>query len=210
MYDGPLQLVALKDSGIRSVADMAGKRIGVGPRGGTTHSYFTAAFKALNIPVVIRNGAYSELTSQFEQHQIDVLASVIGSPVPFLTTLDGRVQLDHIAFAAEEMVTLRQAMPELSPSTVPAGTYASMTSDYQSVGLYNFTVAHKDLPDDLVYAIVKAVFENRERLIAAYPSAKETLAANISRNSFLPFHPGAMRYYREIGVAIPDNLAKTE
>jgi TRAP transporter TAXI family solute receptor len=101
-------------------------------------------------------------------------------------------------------------MPELSPSRVPAGTYASMTSDYQSVGLYNFTVAHKDLPDDLVYAIVKATFEHRERLIAAYPSATETLAANVSRNGFLPFHPGAVRYYREIGVAIPDNLAKVE
>jgi TRAP transporter TAXI family solute receptor len=210
MYDGPFQMVALKDSGIHSVADMAGKRIGTGPRGGTTHSYFTAAFKALNIPVAIRNGAYSELTSQFEQHQVDVLASVIGSPVPFLVALDRRVQLDHIAFTPDEMATLRQAMPELSPSRVPAGTYASMTSDYQSVGLYNFTVAHKDLPDDLVYAIVKATFEHRERLIAAYPSATETLAANVSRNGFLPFHPGAVRYYREIGVAIPDNLAKVE
>jgi hypothetical protein len=47
-------------------------------------------------------------------------------------------------------------------------------------------------------------------LVAVHSSAKETIAANVSHNGFLPFHPGAVRYYREIGVAIPDNLAKAE
>jgi TRAP transporter TAXI family solute receptor len=94
-------------------------------------------------------------------------------------------------------------MPELSPSTVPAGSYSSLDKDYQTIGLYNFAVAHKDVPEDLVYRIVKATFANRDGLVKAQASAKETLPANIDRNSILPLHPGAARYYREIGVAVP-------
>jgi hypothetical protein len=79
--------------------------------------------------------------------------------------------------------------------------HASRLSD--SFGLYNFAVAHKDLPDDLVYRLVRAVFVNHAELVKAEPSAKETIPANVGRNTILPLHPGAVRYYREIGTPIP-------
>jgi hypothetical protein len=59
------------------------------------------------------------------------------------------------------------------------------------------------LPDDLVYKIVKVVFDNHEELVKAQSSAKETVSANIGRDEVVPLHPGAERYYREIGVPIP-------
>lgn len=86
---------------------------------------------------------------------------------------------------------------------VPAGTYPFLIGDYQTVGAYNFAVAHKDLPDDFVYDLVKVVFEKHAELVKAYPAAKDTVATNITRNSTLPVHPGAARYYREIGIATP-------
>ena len=89
---------------------------------------------------------------------------------------------------------------------VEAGTYASLDRDYQTIGLFNFAVAHKDVPDDLVYRIVKTVFQNRDELVKAQSSAKETMPANIGRNTTLPLHPGAARYYREIGIAVPAGL----
>ena len=85
-----------------------------------------------------------------------------------------------------------------------------MTEDYHTVGLFNFAIANKDLPDDLVYRIVKSVYENHDQLVKAHPAAKETVAANVDRDSFLPFHPGAVRYYREIGISIPDALIAKE
>jgi hypothetical protein len=210
MFDTPFYLVVQKNSGIRSVADMAGKRIGIGPRGGTGGTYYPAVFKTLSIDLTVRNSAWSEAGTQLQQNQLDIVGCALGIPFPFLVALEKQVPLETVAFTADEIATLRKAMPELSPSTVPAGTYSFQKSDYQTVGMYNFAVAHKDLSDDLVYAIVKAVFENHDRLVAVHSSAKETIAANISHNGFLPFHPGAVRYYREIGVAIPDNLAKAE
>ena len=94
-------------------------------------------------------------------------------------------------------------MPELSASTLPRGSYPSLTEDYPTVGLFNFVVAHKDLPEELVYRAVKAVYDNRERLVRAHSAGRETVPANVGRDTFLPLHPGAVRYYREIGVALP-------
>jgi TRAP transporter TAXI family solute receptor len=210
MYDSRFQMVTLKSSGIRSVADMADKRLGAGPRGGTGGTFYPAIFKTLGIVPAIRYGAYSEMASQLKDGQIDIFTTASGTPFPLIAEMDGKLPIDHVAFTSEQIGALLKSMPELAASSVPAGTYASLKADYPTVGMFNFAVAHKDLPDDLVYAIVKAVFANRERLVAASPSARETLAANVTRNSFLPFHPGAVRYYRDIGIAIPDNLAPSD
>jgi TRAP-type uncharacterized transport system substrate-binding protein len=63
-----------------------------------------------------------------------------------------------------------------------------------------------DLPDELVHQLVKAIFENQPRLLKTTSAANETLPQNADKNTFLPFHPGAVRYYREVGIKIPDAL----
>jgi TRAP transporter TAXI family solute receptor len=144
--------------------------------------------------------------SQLISDELDGVVFGTGFPVPALAQLSATHPVDFIQPSAEQVAIIRKQMPEISPSLVPAGTYPSQVRDYQTVGLYNFAVAHKDLADDLVYKIVKAVFDNREELIKAQSSAKETLPANIARNTILPLHAGAIRYYREIGVAIPTGV----
>src|SRR5207244_8878004 len=120
---------------------------------------------------------------------------VTGLPTPALTELIAAQPLDFIQPSADQIAIIIKDIPEMSPSVVPAGTYSSLARDYQTIGLYNFAVAHKDLPDDLVYRIVKAVFDNRDELIKAQSSAKETVPANIGRDTILPLHPGAERSY---------------
>jgi hypothetical protein len=72
--------------------------------------------------------------------------------------------------------------------------------------MYTFAIGRDDLPDDLVYQLVKAVFENQPRLLKTTSAARETIPQNAVKDTFLPFHPGAVRYYREIGIKIPDEL----
>src|SRR5208282_3869006 len=104
----------------------------------------------------------------------------------------------------EQIDTVRKAIPEFNLSRIPAGTYSFQTKDYGAFGVYNFAVGRSDLPDDLVYQLVKAVFENQPTLLQAHPTARETVAQNVLKDTFLPLHPGALRYYREIGIKIPD------
>jgi uncharacterized protein len=206
MYDTPIQVVALKSSGIHSFADMANKRIGAGPQGGTAGTYLPSIFKVLEIPVIVRNGAWALMGSQLRSHQLDVVVGAGGVPLPFIAELDAAEPMDFIALSDDEIATIRKAMPELGVSVVPAGSYPSLKADYKTIGLYNLGVARKDLPDDLVYAIVKAFYANHDRMVQAHASARESVVENLKRNEFLPYHPGALRYYREIGVEIPPGL----
>jgi TRAP-type uncharacterized transport system substrate-binding protein len=69
------------------------------------------------------------------------------------------------------------------------------------LGIYNFAVAGNDLPEDLAYAIVEVVFTNRDEMMEIHPAAAETVAANFTRNTILPFHTGAARWYNNNAVA---------
>jgi TRAP-type uncharacterized transport system substrate-binding protein len=66
---------------------------------------------------------------------------------------------------------------------------------YDTVGLYNFAVAHQNLPPDLVYEIVKATFEFHAELMEVHPAAAATVPENFVYNTLLPYHEGALRYY---------------
>jgi TRAP transporter TAXI family solute receptor len=147
------------------------------------------------------------MTSQISAGQLDGLALSTGIPVPALFQLDQKEGMDFIPFTSKQIKVLKQLMPELSDSMIPSGTYPSLTSDYHTVGLFNFVVAHKDLPDDLVYRIVKAVYDNHAQLMHGHSAAKDTIPSNIVHDTFLPIHPGAVRYYREIGINVPTILS---
>jgi uncharacterized protein len=206
MYDTAFQFTAAKRMRLSWLDDLAGLRIGAGPRAGTGGSYVPLIFKALDIKANIRYGAWDSLASQLMTGDLDAIAFVGGIPFPALTELIATQPLDFIQPSAEHLAIIRKELPEISPSKVQAGTYSSLDRDYETIGLFNFAVAHQDLPDDLVYRIVKAVFNNRDELTKAQSSAKETVPANIDRNTTLPLHPGAVRYYRENGITVPAGL----
>jgi len=210
MYDTPFQFVALSDSGIKSLADMSNKRIGSGPQGGTAGTYLPLVFKALNIPVTLRYGAYETMETQLQSHLLDALGAAIGAPTPFISKLDEAHQMDFVTPTNEEIAKLREAMPELGVSVIPARTYPSLKSEYTTIGLFNFAVASKDLPADLVYEIVKAFYAGHDRMVKAHPAASESVIANLKRNEFLPYHPGAVRYYGENGINLPTSLSASE
>ena len=129
--------------------------------------------------------------------------------MPAIQDVVEKEPVTFISPSSEQIEAIRKAMPEFSPSKIAAGTYRSLDKDYVSIGMYNFAVGRADLPDGLVYQLVKAVFENQPRLVNASSAASDTIPQNVVKNTFLPFHPGAVRYYREIGINIPDALAPT-
>ena len=210
MYDLPFTIAVPKRLGVKSLSELAGKRLGAGPRAGTSGTYFPKIFKALGIPAVFIYGSLEEMASQVIGGQLDGVALATGVPVPALQEIEAKEPLEFIPLTPEQLGTVRRLMPELSTSTLPRGSYPSLTEDYPTIGLFNFVIAHKDLPEDLVYRAVKAVYDNHERLVRAHPAGRETVPANVTRDTFLPLHPGAVRYYREIGVDLPAVLVPGE
>ena len=202
MYDTPFQFTVLQSSGIQSIEGLAGKRVGVGPRGGTAAAYAPQLFKVLKLDAEPVYGDWEDLAGKLEGGGLDALAAAAGIPFPAVSDLEVKTKgkLRYLPLAPKQIVDLRLAMPELAQSIVPAGTYVSLNRDYRTVGLYNFAVAHRALPDDLVYAIVEAVFANNEELVGVHRAAASTVPQNFARNTFLPFHNGAARWYRNASV----------
>ena len=209
MYDSPFQAVVLRRSGITTFDQLDKKRVGGGTRAGGSGNTMPAILKVLGISAEIVYGSFDDMATELLAGRIDVILSLLGTPVPAVQDVEAKEPVTFLSLSPDQMDAIRKAMPEFSPSKIAAGTYRSLDKDYVIVGVYNFAIGRADLPDDLVYQLVKAVFENQPRLVKATSTASETLPQNADKDTFLPFHPGAIRYYREIGVKIPDLLVPT-
>lgn len=207
MYDTPFHGVVLKKSGITSHSALNGKSVGVGPRGGTPGTYYPLILRAIGVtPSAIRFGSGSDMAGQVQDGLLDAFLFAAGVPIPAFSEMETQQDVSIIDFSADEIEKITKALPELTPTAIPAGTYRSASAALNVVGVFNFAIAHRSLPDDLVYEIVKSVMDNNARLKQTVAAGAETIPANASKNTFLPFHPGAAKYFREKGITIPDNL----
>ena len=207
MYDTPFHGIALRSSGITGHAQLAGRSVGVGPRGGTPGTYYPLILNELGArPSAIRYGSASDMAGQLQDRLLDAFVFASGVPVPAFSEIEVQADVNYLDFTEEEVRKLTEKFPELAAGTLPVGTYRKQERPLRIVGMYNFAIGHRSLPDDLVYEITKAVLGQNARLRQAIAAASETLAANWTKNTFLPFHPGAARYLREAGQQIPDNL----
>ncbi len=202
MYDTPMQCVSLRKSGITSFRQLDGKTVGTGPKAGTAGTYFPLIFNALGMKAMLRNGQGEDMGNQLGDGILDAFCFGAGAPVPIFSQLDREKEVVFFTWTDADIATIRGRIAEFSESLIPKGTYRQQTADQKTIGLYNFAIAHKDMADNSAYAITKAALENNARLIKGHPAARQTVAANAARNSFLPFHPGAVRYYKEKGVKL--------
>ncbi len=200
MYDTPFHFVARRDSPVRSLADFAGRTVGAGPPGGTAATYAPRLLASLGIEARLVHGTWADLAEQLRAGRIDGLAVAAGVPFPAIAELEARRAIRYLPPTREQVLTLRLAVPELSASVIPAGTYPSLMAGYETVGLYNIAVAHRALPTDLVYAIVKAVFDHHAEMVEAHPAAAATVPGNFVHNTVLPWHAGALRYFENRAV----------
>lgn len=206
MYQTPFQVVTLASSGIHSVSDLDGRRVSVGPAGGTPGTYWPRFFETLGVHPTVSNAGAADAASQLKDGLIDAFAFAAGVPISAFSQLAAEADVNIFSFTPDELATLLASHPEVSPLTIPAGTYSGQTDDQQSVAMWNFAIANASMPDSLAYEIVKLVMENHDRMMEIHRAAAETTMDNVLNDTFLPFHPGAVRYYEEHGITIPENL----
>ncbi len=206
MYQTALHIVALKRSGIDSVADLDGKRVGVGPAGGTNDAYHPKLFETLGYDVTTLQGGASDQAGQLQDNLIDAFAFGAGMPIASFSQLEAQADVNIFSYSEEEIETILEEFPELSASMVPGGTYNSVEGDIPTVSLWNFAITHKDAPESLVYEIIDTIMNNNEQMLQIHGAAVETLPENYSHNTFIPFHPGAVKWFEENGYDIPEDL----
>ncbi|GGB34179.1 hypothetical protein GCM10011316_02850 [Roseibium aquae] len=207
MYQTPFSITALSSSGITSVADIpAGAKIGFGPAGSTSDTYFPRMMEALGIEFERRNGGWSDLGGQLQDGLLDVIAFAAGVPVPAVSQLEVQTDINIIEFTPEEQAKIIEAFP-VSAFEIAASTYSTLENPARSVSMWNFAIANCDLPASFVKAAVDVVMSDNERMVGIHKAARSTLPEHWDKNNVLKWHPGAAEWFKEnAGANIPDDM----
>lgn len=207
MYPTPFQMIALADSGITSLDALAGKRVGSGPRAGTGGTYWARWLGTMAIDADLQYGGIGDQASQLADGRLDAIVTAGGIPHPSLSELENTQDVTIFGMSDEVLAGILESNPYAVEFTIPKGTYETPEGDLTTAAMWNFVVSDASMSDELAYEITKGVLENNARMVSTHSAAKSTLAENILSNTFIPLHPGAARYYEEIGVEIPAAIA---
>lgn len=206
MYQTPFSVTALSSSGIEAIADIpAGAKIGFGPAGSTSDTYFPRMMETLGVEFERRNGGWSDLGSQLQDGLLDVIAFAAGVPVPAVSQLEVQTDVNIIEFTEQEQAAVLEAFP-VSNFSIAADTYTTLDSDARSVSMWNFAIANCELPASFVEAVVDVVMSDNDRMVNIHKAARSTIPENWDKNGVLMWHPGAAKWFREnAGADIADD-----
>ncbi|MDR1884684.1 MAG: TAXI family TRAP transporter solute-binding subunit [Synergistaceae bacterium] len=203
LYPEPIQFMVAEGSGITSIKDLKGKRVGIGAVASGTEQTARALLKVAGIDpdsdIRAQNLGLSETASALADKNIDAgfMMAAIGSSALVEVTTIGTGHL--IALEDDLIAALNKELPYYSEFVIPAGSYKGQDEPLKVAATWNTLTAHEKLDTDLVYQMTKALFENKQDLVnvAANMSFMDSAAVDVIR---IPLHPGAEKYYKEIGA----------
>jgi TRAP transporter TAXI family solute receptor len=206
--------VALAKSGIQTVHDFAGKVVSVGSPGGGATAQTEKALELLGVYDKIEKVQYllyKDGLQALKDGHIDVFCAGSAYPQATITDLAATREFNMIGLAPEELERVIQAIPGTEPSVIPAGTYAGMEEDVQQFVTYTVLIAHKDVPADTVYKITRNWFDRKgiEYGASVHPNWARFDPKEALDEPWL-LHPGAERYWREIGLTVPEGISSLE
>lgn len=201
IYPNYIQIMASKESGIKTVADLKGKSLSVGaPKSGTelnARAILAAAGMSYDDLGKTEYLPFAESVELMKNRQLDATLQSAGLGVSSFKDL--ATSLDVQMVAVPEEIATKLGAPYIV-ATVPAGTYQGQDSDVQTVAVVNFLVTHSEVSDETAYQMTKQLFENIPALTAAHKAAENIRIEDALKGMPIPLHPGAERYYKEKGL----------
>ena len=202
IYSNYIQIVASADSGIKTMADLKGKRISVGaPKSGTelnARAILKAAGLAYSDFAKVEYLAFGESVELMKNRQLDVTLQSAGLGVSSIRDLATAVKIVVVPVPADTVAKVGDAAYQAA--TIPANTYDGQTSDVATVAIRNFLVSHTGVSNDDAYQMAKSLFDNLPTMVAAHNAAKAIALPTAMQGTTVPFHPGAEKFYREAGI----------
>jgi len=201
VYPNYIQIVATEDSGIKSFADLKGHSVSVGaPKSGTelnARAIFAAAGMSYDDLSKTEYLPFAESVELMKNRQLDATLQSAGLGVASIKDLSTSLAVHMVSVPAEVVATL--GAPYIA-ATIPAGTYTGQTEDVPTAAVVNFLVTQSDVSDETAYLMTKLLFENLPELEAAHKAAAQIKLENALNGMPIPLHPGAEKYYREVGL----------
>ncbi|SDW30761.1 TAXI family TRAP transporter solute-binding subunit [Litoreibacter albidus] len=204
----PQNVVVRQDSGITSLEDLAGVRFGPGQRGSSTEATSLDVMATLGVEPDWVRGSNGELAAAIKDNRsVGFIKSAVGTKFDALTTdIATFTPVQVLGLTDDQVSTIKAELPELSVVEMPGGEMEN-SGPYTAWGFMIGVSARPDLSDDVAYDIVKAVMEDDVEQATAFPTVKgQNLAELTLQYATSKLHPGAIRYFEEIGLTVPDAL----
>lgn len=204
IYPEMVQIVATRASGVKTVGDLKGKRVALGPPGSATEQN---ALQILSVHGLTKSDlaaslrvSFSAATDQLKAGALDAAFFTIALDAPVIADALRSDKLALVAVEASASDALVQKYPFYTITEIPANTYKGQNRAVAVPAVMAMLVARSSLPADVVYRFTKGVFDNLPRLHAAHAAARGLTLQTALVGMPLPLHPGAQRFFKENGI----------
>lgn len=205
LYPELIQIVVRADKNVDNIEDLKGLKISVGAPGSGSEANARQFLEILGIPYESFQPQFlsnTDAADQFKDRVIDGMMITSGLPSPAIMDISILTDVKIIGFTNEQLAKVRSKMPFLTPVLIPAGTYDGQDEDVVTVAAQAVLFVSEDIPEDVVYKCTKAIWEHKDELVQAINKAEHMDPNDPVKGVTVPVHPGALKYYDEIGVQI--------
>ncbi|MCZ8182661.1 MAG: TAXI family TRAP transporter solute-binding subunit [Beijerinckiaceae bacterium] len=204
IYPNYIQIVASKESGIKTLADLKGKRLSVGaPKSGTelnARAILAAAGLSYKDLGKVEYLPFGDSVELMKNRQLDATLQSAGLGVASIRDLSTSVEIVMVEVPPS---LIDKAGPPFIQGAIPPNTYTGQTSPVSTAAVMNYLVTHEGVSEKLVYEMTKAIFENLPTIAAAHAAGRSIRVENAMDGMTIPVHPGAARYFAEKGIKVP-------
>jgi TRAP transporter TAXI family solute receptor len=202
IYPHATHLVVRADSGINKIEDLRGKCITPDGKGLSCDLQTRRLLALHNMSyddVKVQFLSFSDAAGNFIDRHLDAL-TFITVPFPFAPVINVATQVNiKLLSLSDEDIAKLVKFPGVARYTLPAGLYKGIDYPVHGICVYSFIFVRKDMPEDIVYAMVKTIADNLDRYGNVLVSMKYVTYKGLAADVGIPFHPGAMRYFKERG-----------
>jgi len=203
LYNETVQLVALESSGIKSVADLKGKKVSVGAAGSGTEANARQILEAAGLTyndIKVQYLSFAESASNLKDGNIDAAFNTAGIPTAAVQDLAVSKKMVLVPIDGQVAAKLMAKYPFYTTQVVPAGTYKDQNQNVTTVAVKSMLAVSSKLSADLVYQMLATMYDNVDRLIAAHSQGRNVKIETGLEGMSIPLHPGAEKYFKEKGV----------
>ncbi len=204
--------VVTEESGITDPMDLTGKSVFPGMRGSGNEAQCEAIFEALDIKPNWFRGSLSDAADAMKDRRVICANKTSSGTTPDATFIELQtfLRLRTLEWTKEQVAKVQEKYPYFKTAIQPAGSLNAQTKDTVTWALLLGDVALADLPEDTVYQYVKAIFQGKDEQAKVYSVAGETDFVKATIDMGIPLHAGTVKYFREVGIKIPDELIPPE
>lgn len=203
LYAEVVQIIARPGSGIETIADLKGKDVSVGDAGSGVEFNAKQILEAYGISfddINKQNLSFGASADAYKDGKIDAFFATAGAPTTAIMDLVSSQSILVLGIEEDKAEELRGSYPFYTTYTIPAGTYTGVEEDVETLAVKATFIVSNDLSEEVVYNMTQALFENKDAISSANQKGAELDPAYAVEGISIPFHKGAEKYFKEIGV----------